>query len=165
MHFLQRAAMLAVIGVAGYLAPETTFGQTVEALPPQRDTGPSPSTDIPAGQSDAHVRPIVPPPTRPLPQTDSAPAMPSSGCDHRAPGNWRLIRMLRIAVDYHIMSSRNGDPKPCPLFQSHAALAVLFRKQGSILVRTAHIIGLQDIVRREADGELPTTALDVRGHP
>jgi hypothetical protein len=26
------------LGVAGYLAPETTFGQTVEALPPQRDT-------------------------------------------------------------------------------------------------------------------------------
>ncbi len=41
------------------------------------------------------------------------------------------------------------------------ALAVLFRKHGSTLVRTALINGLPGFVTREADGELQTTALEI----
>ena len=43
----------------------------------------------------------------------------------------------------------------------HEALAVVFRKQGSTLVRTAFINGLPGFVTREADGELQTTALEI----
>jgi RNA polymerase sigma-70 factor (ECF subfamily) len=42
----------------------------------------------------------------------------------------------------------------------HRALAALFRKHGSSLVRTASIDGLPGFVTREADGELQTTALE-----
>jgi RNA polymerase sigma-70 factor, ECF subfamily len=44
----------------------------------------------------------------------------------------------------------------------HEALAVLFRKHGSSLVRTAWINGLPGFVTREADGELQTTALEIQ---
>ncbi len=43
----------------------------------------------------------------------------------------------------------------------HETLAVLFRKNGSELVRTCFINGLPGFVSCEADGELQTTALDV----
>ncbi|MCW2335912.1 RNA polymerase sigma-70 factor (ECF subfamily) [Sphingobium sp. B2D3A] len=43
----------------------------------------------------------------------------------------------------------------------HKALAVLFRKHGSQLVRTALINGLPGFVTREADGELQTTAFEI----
>ena len=43
----------------------------------------------------------------------------------------------------------------------HEALSLLFRKQGSTLVRTAFINGLPGFVTREADGELQTTALEI----
>ena len=43
----------------------------------------------------------------------------------------------------------------------HEALGVVFRKQGSTLVRTALINGLPGFVTREADGELQTTALEI----
>jgi hypothetical protein len=87
MRFLLRAALLAVFGAASYLAPEPTFGQTVEAAPPPaQDTGPSARTDDPAGPSEIRPAPVVPPPLRTLPQTNSAPATPGSECDHRAPG-------------------------------------------------------------------------------
>jgi RNA polymerase sigma-70 factor (ECF subfamily) len=43
----------------------------------------------------------------------------------------------------------------------HEGLAVLFRKQRSILVRTAFINGLPGFVTREADGELQTTAFEI----
>ncbi len=43
------------------------------------------------------------------------------------------------------------------------ALAALFRKHGSTLVRTGFINGLPGFVTREADGELQTTALDIEG--
>jgi RNA polymerase sigma-70 factor (ECF subfamily) len=43
----------------------------------------------------------------------------------------------------------------------HESLAVVFRKQGSALVRTALINGLPGFVSREADGELQTTAFEI----
>ena len=43
----------------------------------------------------------------------------------------------------------------------HEALAVIFRKHGSTLIRTALINGLPGFVTREADGELQTTALEI----
>ncbi|MBU0555911.1 MAG: sigma-70 family RNA polymerase sigma factor [Alphaproteobacteria bacterium] len=49
------------------------------------------------------------------------------------------------------------------VLQFHKALAVLFRKHGSQLVRTVMINGLPGFVTREADGELQTTALEIEG--
>ncbi len=43
----------------------------------------------------------------------------------------------------------------------HESLALLFRKGGSSLVRTAFVNGLPGFVSREADGELQTTALEI----
>jgi RNA polymerase sigma-70 factor, ECF subfamily len=47
------------------------------------------------------------------------------------------------------------------VMKTHEALAVLFRKHGSTLIRTALINGLPGFVTREADGELQTTALEI----
>lgn len=47
------------------------------------------------------------------------------------------------------------------VLEVHRALAVLFRKHGSNLVRTALINGLPGFVTLEADGELQTTALQI----
>ena len=43
----------------------------------------------------------------------------------------------------------------------HAALALLFAKHGSTLVRTGFVNGLPGFVTREGDGELQTTALEI----
>ncbi len=43
----------------------------------------------------------------------------------------------------------------------HEALADLFRKNGSQLVRAAFVNGLPGFISLEADGELQTTALDI----
>ena len=51
------------------------------------------------------------------------------------------------------------------VMQVHKALAVLFGKYGSTLLRTCMVNGLPGFVTREADGELQTTALDIEdGH-
>ncbi|SNS62644.1 RNA polymerase sigma-70 factor, ECF subfamily [Sphingomonas laterariae] len=47
------------------------------------------------------------------------------------------------------------------VLQLHKALAVLFRKYGSNLVRTVTINGLPGFITREGDGELQTTALEI----
>ena len=47
------------------------------------------------------------------------------------------------------------------VLQVQKALAVLFRKRGSDLVRTGFINGLPGFVTREADGMLQTTALEI----
>src|SRR3546814_16179580 len=47
------------------------------------------------------------------------------------------------------------------VMQVHKALAVLFGKYGSTLVRVGLINGLPGFVTREADGEHQTTALDI----
>jgi RNA polymerase sigma-70 factor (ECF subfamily) len=44
----------------------------------------------------------------------------------------------------------------------HRSLAVLFGKHGSTLVHTGFVNGLPGFVTREADGELQTTALEIR---
>jgi RNA polymerase sigma-70 factor, ECF subfamily len=49
------------------------------------------------------------------------------------------------------------------VLQVQKALAVLFRKHGSALVRTAFVNGLPGFVTREADGELQTTAFEIEG--
>jgi len=49
------------------------------------------------------------------------------------------------------------------VLQVHKALAVLFRKHGSQLLRVALINGLPGFVSRESDGELQTTAFDIEG--
>lgn len=48
-----------------------------------------------------------------------------------------------------------------PVLQLHKALAVLFGKYGSTLVRACMVNGLPGFVTHEADGELQTTALDI----
>jgi len=49
------------------------------------------------------------------------------------------------------------------VLQVHKALAVLFRKHGSQLLRVALINGLPGFISRESDGELQTTAFDIEG--
>ena len=56
---------------------------------------------------------------------------------------------------------RNRSSASTHVMRVHEALAVLFRKHGSTLVRTALINGLPGFVTREADGELQTTALEI----
>lgn len=48
-----------------------------------------------------------------------------------------------------------------PVLKMHEALAVLFRKHGSRLVRTGFINGLPGFVTREGDGQLQTTAIEI----
>jgi len=47
------------------------------------------------------------------------------------------------------------------VMQVHKALATLFRRHRSQLLRTAFVNGLPGFVTLEADGELQTTALEV----
>ena len=74
-----------------------------------------------------------------------------------------------LAADVSIHSDGGGKRPAAPqpilgfdhVMKVHRALAVLFRKYGSKLVRTAMINGLPGFVTREADGELQTTALQI----
>ena len=74
-----------------------------------------------------------------------------------------------LAADVSIHSDGGGKRPAAPepilgfanVMQVHKALAVLFRKRASQLVRVGFINGLPGFVTREADGELQTTALDV----
>jgi RNA polymerase sigma-70 factor, ECF subfamily len=78
-----------------------------------------------------------------------------------------LAAMLAADVSVH---TDGGGKRPAamrPLFgyeavmKLHQALAELFRKNGSTLVRAGYINGLPGFITREADGELQTTALDI----
>lgn len=78
-----------------------------------------------------------------------------------------LGAMLAADVSLH---SDGGGKRPAALkpilgvahvMQVHKALAVLFRKHASKLVRVSLINGLPGFVTQEADGELQTTALDI----
>ncbi|MEJ7933714.1 sigma-70 family RNA polymerase sigma factor [Sphingobium sp. AN558] len=74
-----------------------------------------------------------------------------------------------LAADVSIHSDGGGKriaaPKPIVgrdhTLKLQRALAVLYRKYGSTLVRTCLINGLPGFVTREADGELQTTALEI----
>ena len=74
-----------------------------------------------------------------------------------------------LAADVSIHSDGGGKRPAAPepilgfanVMQVHKALAVLFRKHVSQLVRVGLINGLPGFVTREADGELQTTALDI----
>ena len=74
-----------------------------------------------------------------------------------------------LAADVSLYADGGGKRSAAPqpilgydrVMRVHEALAVLFRKQGSTLVRTAFINGLPGFVTREADGELQTTALEI----
>ncbi|MCI4589022.1 sigma-70 family RNA polymerase sigma factor [Sphingobium sp. BYY-5] len=78
-----------------------------------------------------------------------------------------LGAMLAADVSLH---SDGGGKRPAAVrpalgfgqvMQVHKALAVLFGKYGSTLLRTCIINGLPGFVTREADGEVQTTALDI----
>lgn len=78
-----------------------------------------------------------------------------------------LGAMLAQDVSLH---SDGGGKRPAAIhpvlglrqvMQVHKALAVLFGKYGSTLVRVGLINGLPGFVTREADGEFQTTALDI----
>jgi RNA polymerase sigma-70 factor (ECF subfamily) len=78
-----------------------------------------------------------------------------------------LGAMLAADVSIH---SDGGGKRPAAMqpiwgldhvMKVHKGLAVLFRKHGSTLLRTAFINGLPGFVTREADGELQTTALEI----
>ncbi len=79
-----------------------------------------------------------------------------------------LGAMLAQDVSLH---SDGGGKRPAAVvpvlgfgqvMQIHKALAVLFGKYGSTLVRVGLINGLPGFVTREADGEFQTTALDIK---
>ncbi|MHA6766601.1 sigma-70 family RNA polymerase sigma factor [Sphingobium ummariense] len=78
-----------------------------------------------------------------------------------------LGAMLKADVSLHSDGGgkRSATIRPAlghaQVMQLHRALAVLFGKYGSTLVRTCLINGLPGFVTREADGELQTTALDI----
>ena len=78
-----------------------------------------------------------------------------------------LGAMLAADVSLHADGGgkRPAAPQPILSFEhvmkAHEALAALFRKQASKLIRTALINGLPGFVTREADGELQTTALEI----
>ena len=78
-----------------------------------------------------------------------------------------LGAMLAADVSLH---SDGGGKRPAALapilgpanvLRVHKALAVLFARHGSTLVRVGPINGLPGFVTREADGELQTTALEI----
>ncbi|WP_298399667.1 sigma-70 family RNA polymerase sigma factor [Sphingobium sp.] len=78
-----------------------------------------------------------------------------------------LGAMLAADVSFH---SDGGGKRPAAIrpaigygqvMQVHKALAVLFGKYGSTLLRTCIINGLPGFVTREADGVVQTTALDI----
>lgn len=83
-------------------------------------------------------------------------------------GDMRTLRaMLAEDVSAH---ADGGGKRPAAMklvlgfkqvMQVHKALAVLFRKHRSQLVRTAFVNGLPGFVTRESDGELQTTALEI----
>jgi RNA polymerase sigma-70 factor, ECF subfamily len=75
--------------------------------------------------------------------------------------------MLAADVSVH---SDGGGKRPAamqPIFgfaavmKAHQALAALFRKHRSKLVRAGFVNGLPGFITLEADGELQTTALDI----
>jgi RNA polymerase sigma-70 factor, ECF subfamily len=78
-----------------------------------------------------------------------------------------LGAMLAADVSLHADGGGKRPAAAQPLLgfdevmKAHKALAVLFRKHGSSLIRTAMINGLPGFVTREADGELQTTALEI----
>ena len=80
-----------------------------------------------------------------------------------------LGAMLAADVSVH---ADGGGKRPANLepivgfdavMKLHAYLAILFRENGSKLVRAGFINGLPGFVTLEADGELQTTALDIEG--
>jgi RNA polymerase sigma-70 factor (ECF subfamily) len=78
-----------------------------------------------------------------------------------------LGAMLAADVSLHADGGGKRPAAPQPILgfehvmKVHEALAVLFRRHGSTLIRTALINGLPGFVTREADGELQTTALEI----
>jgi RNA polymerase sigma-70 factor (ECF subfamily) len=78
-----------------------------------------------------------------------------------------LGAMLAADVSIHADGGgkRSAAMKPIVGFEAvmkaHAALAALFRRHASTLVRAGFVNGLPGFVTLEADGELQTTALDI----
>jgi RNA polymerase sigma-70 factor (ECF subfamily) len=78
-----------------------------------------------------------------------------------------LAAMLAADVSVHADGGgkRSAATQPVAGFDAvmklHEYLAVLFRKNGSTLVRAGFVNGLPGFVTVEADGELQTTALDI----
>lgn len=78
-----------------------------------------------------------------------------------------LGAMLAADVSIHADGGGKRSAAPAPILgfdhvmKVHKALAVLFRKHGSALVRAGFINGLPGFVTRESDGEFQTTALEI----
>jgi len=74
-----------------------------------------------------------------------------------------------LAADVSVHSDGGGKRRAAmrpilgydAVMKVHQALAALFQKNGSKLVRTGFVNGLPGFVTLEADGELQTTALDI----
>lgn len=118
-----------------------------------------------AARARAHVREA-----RPRFQVEKAQGLAIANAFFAASrgGDMQALGAL-LAADVSLHSD-GGGKRPAALqvvtgfgtvMQVHKALAILFGKHGSELVRTVMINGLPGFVTREADGELQTTALQI----
>lgn len=80
-----------------------------------------------------------------------------------------LGALLAADVSMHADGGGKRSAAPQPIIghdhvmKVHKALAALFVKRKSVLVRTGFISGLPGFVTRESDGELQTTAFEIEG--
>jgi RNA polymerase sigma-70 factor, ECF subfamily len=118
-----------------------------------------------AARARAHVREA-----RPRFQVEKQRGLEIANALFAASRNGDMTKLgAMLAADVTLYSDGGGKRPAAPqpilgydhVMKVHEALAVLFRKHGSTLVRTALINGLPGFVTREADGELQTTALEI----
>jgi RNA polymerase sigma-70 factor, ECF subfamily len=118
-----------------------------------------------AARARAHVREA-----RPRFQVEKQRGLEIANAFFAASRNGDMTKLgAMLAADVSLYADGGGKRPAAPqpilgydrVMKVHEALAVLFRKQGSNLVRTALINGLPGFVTREADGELQTTALEI----
>jgi RNA polymerase sigma-70 factor, ECF subfamily len=118
-----------------------------------------------AARARAHVREA-----RPRFQVEKQRGLEIANAFFAASRNGDMTKLgAMLAADVSMYSDGGGKRPAAPqpilgydqVMKVHEALAVLFRKHGSNLLRTALINGLPGFVTREADGELQTTALEI----
>ncbi|SEJ54445.1 RNA polymerase sigma-70 factor, ECF subfamily [Sphingobium sp. AP50] len=118
-----------------------------------------------AARARSHVRDA-----RPRYQVEKARGMEIAGAFFAASRSGDMGALGALLAQDVSLHSDGGGKRPAAIrpaigygqvMQVHKALAVLFGKYGSTLLRTCIINGLPGFVTREADGEVQTTALDI----
>jgi RNA polymerase sigma-70 factor (ECF subfamily) len=118
-----------------------------------------------AARARSHVRDA-----RPRYQVEKTRGMEIAGAFFSASRSGDMSALGALLAADVSLHSDGGGKRPAAIrpaighgqvMQVHKALAVLFGKYGSTLLRTCIINGLPGFVTREADGEVQTTALDI----